>query len=144
MVCLDSYLRSSTTSQLFPANSPTSSSSLPFQEMVTAESADSSPTISSCTCSAHSSSYPVLALQNCASGSTDSGLCAELCCNREKKDFQVESGLFWDIFWSRLGLFYRYLHQNAELLKITRTHDNPISRRGKVHQKTTSLSSKYT
>ena len=33
---------------------------------------------------------------------------------------------------------------NAEWLKIRRTHDNPISRREKVHRKTISLSSKYT
>ena len=34
-----------------------------------------------------------------------SGLCAEICCNRgEKKDFQVESGLFRDLFRGTSGL----------------------------------------
>ena len=57
--------------------------------------------------------YSVLTFQNFTE------LCAELCCNRGKKDFQVESG----------PILERYLH-NAELLEITRKHDNPILHRG--------------
>ena len=59
---------------------------------------------------------------------------------REKKDFQEESGPILQ----QIGTFCRYLHQNAELLKIMRKHDNPILRREKVHGKNKSLSSKYT
>ena len=33
------------------------------------------------------------------------GLCAEICCNGGKKDFEVESGLVWDLFRSNSGLY---------------------------------------
>ena len=66
-----------------------------------------------------------------------SGLCAEICCNRgEKKDFPGRIGTFSGLILEQIGTFYRYLHLNAELLRIMRKHDNSISRREKVHQNT--------
>ena len=73
-----------------------------------------------------------------------SGLCAEICCNRGKKGLSGRIGTFSGPILEQIGTFCRYLPQNAELLKIMRKHDNPISRREKVHRKTKSLSSKYT
>ena len=73
-----------------------------------------------------------------------SGLCAEKCCNRGKKGLSGRIGTFSGPILEQIGTFCRYLHQNAELLKIMRKHDNPISRPEKVHWKTKSLSSKYT
>ena len=73
-----------------------------------------------------------------------SGLCAEICCNRGKKGLSGRIGTFSGPILEQIGTFCRHLHQNAELLKIMRKHDNPISRREKVHGKNKSLSSKYT
>merc|ERR1719397_421185 len=67
--------------------------------------------------------------------------CATKYCHRDfvlkyvviggKKDFWEESGLFRDLFWSRSGPFVAIC---TKMLKIMRKHDNPISRRGKVHK----------
>ena len=46
-----------------------------------------------------------------------SGLCAEICCNRGKKDFQEESGLFRDLFWSRSGPFVAICTKMQNCLK---------------------------
>ena len=62
-----------------------------------------------------------------------SGLCAEICCNRGKKGLSGRIGTFSGPILEQIGTFCRYLHQNAELLKIMRKHDNPISRPEKVH-----------
>ena len=61
--------------------------------------------------------YSVLTFQNFAE------LCAELCCNSGKKGLSGKIGTYSGADRD----FYRYLHQNAELLKIRRKHDNPIS-----------------
>ena len=60
-----------------------------------------------------------------------SGLCAEICCNRGKKGLSGRIGTFSGPILEQIGTFCHYLHQNAELLKIMRKHDNPISRREK-------------
>ena len=57
-----------------------------------------------------------------------SGLCAELCCKRGRKGLLGRIGTFSGPILEQIGTFYRYLHQNAELLKIMRKHDNSISR----------------
>merc|ERR1719397_1388487 len=67
--------------------------------------------------------------------------CATKYCHRDfvlkyvviggKKDFWEESGLFRDLFWSRSGPFVAIC---TKMLKIMRKHDDPISRRGKVHK----------
>ena len=62
-----------------------------------------------------------------------SGLCAETCCNRGKKGLLGRIRTFSGPILEQIRTFYHYVHQNAELLKIMRKHDNPISRREKVH-----------
>ena len=63
-----------------------------------------------------------------------SGLCAEICYNRGKKGLSGRIETFSGPLLEQIGTFYRYLHQHAELLKIMRKHDNPISRSEKVHR----------
>ena len=50
-----------------------------------------------------------------------------------KKGLSGRIGTFLGPILEQIGTFCRYLHQNAELLKIMRKQDNPISRREKVH-----------
>ena len=49
-----------------------------------------------------------------------------------KKDFQVETGLFWDLFWSRSGAFIAIYTKMQNCLK----HGNPTARSEKVHRET--------
>ena len=62
-----------------------------------------------------------------------SGLCAEICCQRRKKGLSGRIGTFSGPILEQIRTFHCYLNQNAELLKITRKHDNPISCRAKVY-----------
>ena len=60
-----------------------------------------------------------------------SGLCAEICCNRgEKKDFQVELGLFRDLFRGTSGLqsfFLKYAGKSVIDKKIFYNNSRTVS-----------------
>ena len=64
-----------------------------------------------------------------------SWLCAEICCNRGKKGLSGRIRTFSGLILEQIGTFCRYLHQNAELLKIMRKLDNPISRHEKFTER---------
>ena len=51
----------------------------------------------------------------------------------EERGLSGRIGTFSGPILEQIGTFYRYLNQNAELLKKIREHNYPISRHKKVH-----------